>query len=309
MTASKARWAVSLLAIVGTLPYAVLKLMWVSGSRVGITDPDFGESTSMLVANLATFALELTAILLALAFVVPFGRRIPAPLVLVPMWIGTGLLSPILLIVPLQLLTGAYETGSDTADSPIAGWVYSMVYTGFTWQALFLLAGFVLYANARWGRSLRWTAPLAGWQRPSPDRRGRLLAGLAVAGVVAGGLALSVQAVGPFAPPVPNLVGFALLTAGAAAGLALLALPTSLPWPRWLAVVLTWIGTGAMTAWSSYLLVLLLVPVELVGDITVSWADVAAEAFRVAAGLGAAAAMVWLLRRRTTPLTAVEAGC
>jgi hypothetical protein len=64
------------------------------------------------------------------------------------------------------------------------------------------------------------------------------------------------------------------------------------------AVCLAWLGTGAMTAWAAYLLVLLVVPVELVGDIDVSWTDVAAEAFRVAAGAGAAATMLWLLRRR-----------
>lgn len=298
MTSPRARWAISLLAVVGTLPYLILKLMWVSGSRVGLTDPDFGESTSMLVANLATLGLEATAVLLALAFVLPFGQRLPGWLVLLPMWIGTGLLAPMLLIVPLQLLMGTPAASAEAAASPIADWVYAMVYVGFTWQAVFLLTGFVLYANARWGGPLDWTAPLAGWSGPRPAARERVLAGLALGGLVVGGLALAVQASGPFEPPAPNLLGYAVLTAGAVIGLALLAVPTSLRWPRWIAICLAWLGTGAMTAWAAYLLVLLVTPVELVGDISVSWADVTAEAVRILAGLGAALLMASLLRRR-----------
>ncbi len=76
MKASRARWAITCLAILGTLPYITLKLMWLGGSRVGLNDPDFGTSPVMVAANTMTMAMDAVAILLALAFVTAWGRRL-----------------------------------------------------------------------------------------------------------------------------------------------------------------------------------------------------------------------------------------
>lgn len=73
------------------------------------------------------------------------------------MWVGTGLLAPIVLIVPLQLLVGTSSPGEAAGPPPIAEWVFAMVYAGFIWQAVFLLTGFVLYARSRWGDRLGWS--------------------------------------------------------------------------------------------------------------------------------------------------------
>ncbi|MFX4778103.1 hypothetical protein ABTB39_19705, partial [Acinetobacter baumannii] len=88
----------SLLAIAGTLPYIALKVAWRSGSRIGLEDPDFGTSTTMQVANALTMGMDVVAVAMALAFVTAWGRRLPPWLVLGPMWVGTGLLAPILVI-------------------------------------------------------------------------------------------------------------------------------------------------------------------------------------------------------------------
>ncbi|RYJ02117.1 MAG: hypothetical protein EON52_20210, partial [Actinomycetales bacterium] len=124
---SRARVVVSALAIAGTLPYLVLKVLWLSGSRVGLLDPEFGRSTTMHVANAATFAMDAVAVLLAVAFASRLAERVPTAALLAPMWIGTGLLAPILVIVPLQLLVGVPET-SGSGSEAIAGWVYALVY-------------------------------------------------------------------------------------------------------------------------------------------------------------------------------------
>lgn len=283
----KIRWTLSLLAVAGTLPYLVLKLLWLSGSRIGLTDPDFGESTSMLVANGATMLLEVAALTLALAFVLPFGKRLPAWLVLLPMWVGTGLLAPIVVIVPLQLLTGGPSSGGGE-PGPIADWVYAMVYAGFTWQAVFLLAGFVLYAGDRWGHTAGWAGRLAS---APPAPRARRAAGVAAAALALGGAALAVQASGPLPPPAVNAAGFTLLTLAGVGGLVTFGRGDRSRLPRWLPTVLVWTGSGAMFAWSAYLLALFVGRPELVGDIDVRGVDMLAELARVAAALLAAAVL------------------
>lgn len=296
MTASRTRWAISLLAILGTLPYIGLKLLWLAGSRVGIEDPDFG-GVEMWVANALTMGLDLVAVGMALAFVMPFGQRIRSWLVLCPMWVGTGFLGQVLVVVPLQLLLGTPAT-EESGDGPLAEWVFTMVYAGFMWQGVFLLTGFVLYARARWSAALSGDAV----GRPGPDEAPAVLPALGLS--VLGGLATIAHVVGVFDPAAANIVGEVLLSVAAVAGLALLA-----GWwpgtPRWAAVVLAWLGSGAMFAWGCYLLVVMLVPNDLVGDATVRWTDLLAEALKVAGGVATAVTGAWLLRRR---LGGVRAG-
>ncbi|WP_067433695.1 hypothetical protein [Nocardioides jensenii] len=315
MKASRARWAITCLAILGTLPYITLKLMWLGGSRVGLNDPDFGTSPVMVAANTMTMAMDAVAILLALAFVTAWGRRLTPWLVLFPMWVGTGLLAPILVIVPLQLVFGTSSSGGSSnpgGTSPIADWVYAMVYGGFMWQGVFLLLGFALYAHHRWGSALGWHRPFTG-RSPGPDAPVLLTMAL----VAAGGLALVTHVWGDFHPPTVNVIGDGLLVLAALVGLALVSgrLPrhTVGRWPDrtpgWVGVTLLWLGSGAMAAWGLYLTVVLLVPNDFNGGGTLTWTDPAAEVLRVIAGGTAAAAGSRMVQQRLSlaPLQGVVA--
>jgi hypothetical protein len=282
MTASRTRWVISLLAIAGTLPYITLKLLWLSGSRVGLTDPSFGDDTVMQVANALTMAMDVVAIAMALSFVTAWGRRVPARLALFPMWVGTGFLAPILLIVPLQLLVGTPEPSETAELPPIADWVFALVYGGFMWQGAFLLTGFVLYARERWGSELDWRA--RGFPRTSYG--GPVVAAVGLA--VLGGLALVSHLVGAFRPQAVNVVGDAAMTALAVVGLVVLAGWVGRGLPRWVGIAAWWLGSGALAAWGSYLLVVLLVPNDLTSGLDSTWTDPAAELVRVAAGVTAA---------------------
>lgn len=289
MTTSRTRWTISLLAIAGTLPYLTLKLLWLSGHRIGIADPDFGHGTTLFVANALTMVMDVVAALLALAFVTGWGRRLPARTVLFPMWVGTGLLAPIVLAVPLQHLVPT--TADPAREAPLEGWVYLLVHGGFAWQGVFLLAGFALYADRRWGDRL-------GWRR----RAGRTATtGVAAAPALAG-TALAAFATAtrlPGAPP-PQVVGLVVdlaMVAAAAVGLLLLAGRLGARAPGRVGTVLTWTGSAAMAAWATYSLAVLLVPNELVVGSGVRWGDVLLEATRLGAGVLAATTGLALVRR------------
>lgn len=131
------------------LPYLSLKIAWALGSTIGVNSATFADATRG--ANLLTAALEVIAILLALAFVHPRGQRVPAFAVAFPTWIATGLLTPVvggfLIGTPVHVLSGG---GNPFEDDVLSGWVFLLVYGGFVLQAALLLAGFVLYARDRW---------------------------------------------------------------------------------------------------------------------------------------------------------------
>ncbi|MFF8954234.1 hypothetical protein [Streptomyces sp. NPDC014894] len=108
-------------------------------------------------ANAVTLGMELVAVVVAVAFAYPWGRRLPAWAVLGPMWVGAGLLGPILLGVPLGMAIQSAVGGSAVPDGDgggagpeLSGWVFGVVYGGFTVQAVTLIWAFALYARDRW---------------------------------------------------------------------------------------------------------------------------------------------------------------
>lgn len=138
------------LTVAACLPYVGLKLAWIFGSGVGGADEQMTRS-SVVVANVVTMGMDLVAIVIVLAFTYRWGRRIPAWLVLVPMWVGTGLLAPIALGLPLGVLVQLIVGGSPAASAAtLDGWVFAVVYGGFTLQAVGLTIAFALYARDRW---------------------------------------------------------------------------------------------------------------------------------------------------------------
>ncbi|MBB5854218.1 hypothetical protein ACFQ05_12985 [Amycolatopsis umgeniensis] len=236
---SSARLIVCYAAILGTLPYLTLKASWVTGGDLGLRDPSFVDSELMLFANLLTGGMDVVAVVLALAFTYSWGRRIPAPLVLFPIWIGTGLLAPIVLNLPVIVADLAKQ---QLTEMPLENWVWAVVYGGFAWQGILLLTAFVLYARDRW-----WFV-VTGTVRP---------------GTIgwAGGLgivAALVSAIGhvswAFGPGGLSARGQDVVIAvlGLLAVIALATVSRGRFWPR---LVLVWTGAGAMAgsgAWGLF---------------------------------------------------------
>ncbi|MGW2253106.1 hypothetical protein ACWCXH_23315 [Kitasatospora sp. NPDC001660] len=140
-------------AMASTVPYLTLKVLWLTGCEVGVHDP--GSMDKLWLLNLITFGMDAIALALALTFVRPWGRRAPAGLVAFPMWVATGLLGTILVALPVSLLAGLVlgpeqQTPTRQADDGLSGWVFALVYGGFSVQGVALILAFVLYARRRW---------------------------------------------------------------------------------------------------------------------------------------------------------------
>src|SRR5882672_8573046 len=88
-------------AIVFMFPYLALKVAWLSGNAVGFNDGSLVSKPGMIAANAISFGMDFVAVGLALTFTHRWGLRVPAWLVLFPMWVATGFLPPAVLIAPL----------------------------------------------------------------------------------------------------------------------------------------------------------------------------------------------------------------
>ncbi|WP_433014993.1 hypothetical protein [Kribbella sp. CA-294648] len=177
-------------AVAACVPYLTLKLAWLTGSGVGTTGSGAGmmADPKYVVGNLLTMGMDLVAVVVALAFTYRWGQRLPSWLVLGPIWIGTGLLAPIALGLPLGMVVQGFAGGSATAaDNALDDWVYGIVYGGFTVQAILLVTAFVLYARTRWPHVFRLR--IKDFQGPSPIQQ-RAIVGAAVVASVYGALSL-----------------------------------------------------------------------------------------------------------------------
>jgi hypothetical protein len=85
-------------AAIAVTPYLLIKIVWTFG--LFLPTEQMGDA-SWRIINAVTAILAMIGILLAMAFCRPWGERLPAWLVALPIWIGTGLLVPMLLIAPV----------------------------------------------------------------------------------------------------------------------------------------------------------------------------------------------------------------
>ncbi|MEU5775428.1 hypothetical protein ABZ819_19320 [Streptomyces venezuelae] len=264
------RRVLRLVSVVACVPYLALKVAWICGSRLGIPDgsPLLEHRATMIVANGLTVLMDASVIVLALLLTRPWGLRTPAWLLLAPMWVATGLLTPIMAGYPLQLAVeafgGAGGSSGDSGDEPfLDGWVFGVVYTGFIAQGLALGILFALYARDRWGHL--WRGRVGGL--PSADRAwprvavavASLLAlfpatlhALWAAGSTAGlGEARAGERTGGF--HVLEVLDVVHLAAAVGGALVLVfrrlpALPVRVP------LALLWVGSGAVGCWGGWLL-------------------------------------------------------
>lgn len=253
------------MGIVATLPYLTLKTAWLAGSHLGIPAGSalLEAPLFLTVANAVTVAMDAAVIVLVLVLTRPWGMRVPGWLLTVPAFVATGLLTPIVLGFPGQLLLRALGLGPDAAEQAarepfLDPWVFHVVYSGFIVQAIALAGLFVPYARERWGRL--WRGSL-GTRLPSPT------------GVVAGAaaaLAVVVSAVqfywafggtaGHNAAQIAEYssdtgVGFAVhgicaLTAGAGAVLLARGGDRRAGWP----LAVAWTGSAATLCWGMWML-------------------------------------------------------
>jgi hypothetical protein len=166
------------LVVIAVVPYIGLKLLWLTGSTIGVDDATVLtelHSTRMVVGNNITIGLEMLAVGLALALTSAWGRRVPAWIMLGVGAGATGLLAPILLGLSVGSLLqftveGDVRTGGMDNMSP---WVFATVYGGFGLMAVGISVLAWRYAAARWSHVLR--------RAPEPP---------SVWAVVAGGLGL-----------------------------------------------------------------------------------------------------------------------
>lgn len=270
---ARARLVVGYAAILGTVPYLLLKAAWLTGSTVGIADLSLAGDTSLFVLNTVTAGMDVVAVVVALAFTHRWGLRLPAWLVIGPMWVGTGLLAPIAVGTPI-VATGMLVAGGETtvrvgATPFLEPWVQPMVYAGFAWQGVTLVVAFVLYARVRWASLFTTrTVPLGATHQV------RVV--LATGGTVLAGLAatyhLAHAAGGSIGLPAGPRAVSAYLVEGVNGALALVAavgvllLVHRVGRRPWVPLAMTWTGSGVLFAWGLWGLVNTLGGTFLAGD-------------------------------------------
>jgi hypothetical protein len=173
-------------AILACVPYLTLKVAWLSGSTAGIPQGSAlrEDDATLWGINALTLMMDAAVVVIAFALTRPWGRRLPSWLMLTPLWLAMGLISPIVGAVPVQavygMVSGGAQAGSggggDDGGSSgmqgagqndlLEGWVWGTVYSGFIIQGIALTWLFLLYARDRWGYLLRSSldlrAPAAG---------------------------------------------------------------------------------------------------------------------------------------------------
>lgn len=242
-------------AVVAPIPYLCLKVAWVAGSRLGITEPGDLTGSTYRAANVASIGADLIACVVALALFQPFGRRLPGWLVLGPMWLATGFLGVILVLAPIS---APFAAASSTGRG-LAGWVYLLVYGSFLIQGAALLSLFALYATERWGppASSQAISSPAGVTTGISRTVGTVVAACCVA-LAAAYLAWAsgVFRLGVNVTVVDRLTlvvyaGVALVTAS---GLRAIRRDDLTAGARWTGISLLWTGSAGMGTWGCYYL-------------------------------------------------------
>ncbi|WP_144551110.1 hypothetical protein [Bacillus mycoides] len=140
-------------AAIAVAPYLLIKIVWTFG--LFLPTEQMGHA-SWRIINAVTAVLAAIGILLAMAFCRPWGERLPAWLVAIPIWIGTGLLVPMLLIAPVL---GPAAMIRDQEAGAADFWVYEQIFVMISLFGIgiFLPLALAGYAMARWPEALSGT--------------------------------------------------------------------------------------------------------------------------------------------------------
>ena len=261
-----ARLAAGYGAIACALPYLGLKLVWLGGGTLGIADRALMRDASMLALNALTAGMDLVGMGIVLAFTHQWGLRIPAWLLLPPMWAASGLLAKFIVWVPIAAIT-ALASGSlpRVAGGPVQPWVYAVVYVGFAGLGIGLMLAFLLYARARWADVLQPTTvafqasatldvqvPLANTAALLAIALGVLHLGWAFGATV--GLSEEATRHRTILGSLINAIDAAMMLA-AAAGVLMIVHRRARRAPFLVPLAMTWVGAGSLFAWGLWPLI------------------------------------------------------
>ncbi|MQA79423.1 MAG: hypothetical protein GEV10_13250 [Streptosporangiales bacterium] len=250
--------------LLAVVPYAALKVAWLSGSPVGIPAGSPAR-TEFGVANAITLALDLAVVVVALALTHRWGQRLPAWTVLLPAWVGTGFLIPVVGQVAVGFGYGLLTSGRlvDLENGLVDGPTYTLVYASFAAQGLLLTLCFVLYARVRWASVLDRETAL----RPTVERiyttLPRTLAGAgAAAALLVGGARLYQAVAAPDSWRAEPWTFYTRVTQGVegllavAAAVGVLALAYGASRVRTAhGVVFAWTGSAVLFSWGMFVTV------------------------------------------------------
>ena len=136
--------------------YLLVKCLWVISALLRGTAPGEWQTTDWIVLNAVTVAMAATGVALGLGLAQAWGRRLPAPLVLAPAWVGAGFLVPLLpymLLSPLVASAGHEATGGGSGragEAAMPAWEVAFITVGFIGMAAGLAVALPLYLRERW---------------------------------------------------------------------------------------------------------------------------------------------------------------
>ncbi|WP_330333874.1 hypothetical protein OHS33_31865 [Streptomyces sp. NBC_00536] len=281
-------------------PYLLIKVSWVIGSLVGVLP--IGEGFGLagwLVLNTVTVGMAVTGIALVLALVRPWGMRIPGALVTFCSWVGSGFLVSVLPFAAFSALLGGGGEPSGGDDTAMPVWEGVLIEFSFVGMGLGLALAVPAYLRRRW--------PDAFAGRVGDGPRGAV-PWAAVVGAVVGLVWLHWAAGGTLgiAHPAERTTdgevlavawGFWAIAGSAAVWTLARARPAGLP--RWLPLVIGWVGSGSLFAWSAWKVPLVLyVAMAHPADVTPPENPAVALALHLCAVVAGAAMMRTLARTR-----------
>jgi hypothetical protein len=146
-----ARQVAAYFAALAMLPYFLLKVFWVGdGLHGGGMHTGVWKTLDWVAVNAMTVAMAGTAIVLGLALGQRWGLRLPAWSLLLPAGVGMGFLCSVLPLVPV--LAALPDAGADPAGPklPMAAWEVGMISVSFAGFGLGLAVAVPLYVRERW---------------------------------------------------------------------------------------------------------------------------------------------------------------
>ncbi|XXM72419.1 hypothetical protein ACQ0QQ_00515 [Lysinibacillus sphaericus] len=137
-------------AALAVMPYLIIKIVWTLG--LFIPTGHMGDPSWRLV-NAATAVVAAIGIFLAIALCRPWGERLPAWSVVLPVWIGTGLLVPMLFLAPIL---GPAAMNQDQASGSAAIWSYEqvLIMLSLVGAGICLPIALAGYVKTRWPEAL-----------------------------------------------------------------------------------------------------------------------------------------------------------
>jgi hypothetical protein len=254
-------------AIACALPYLALKIVWLAGGTLGVADPTIIRDASMIALNAVTAGMDLVGIGIALAFTHRWGMRIPAWLILPPMWVASGLLARFVVWVPITAAISALASDAlpRVVGGPVRPWVYVLVYIEFAGLGVGLMLAFLLYARTRWADTLQ-SATGAFQQGATHAVQVPLANTTALLATAAGVLRLAWAFGAPIglseeAVARRTILGSLIdaidgaMMIGAAAGVLMMVHRLGRNTPFWLPLAMIWVGAGSLFAWGLWPLI------------------------------------------------------